>query len=469
MTDTPGWASPGSAPSSDGREPGASGPAEPADRPGGTEPAPQPGTDPQGAGTKWSTEQPPPGQWSAPAGAPGPHQTPPPPPPGPGWGGQQHGTPGPGGYGGGYAGPPGGYAGPPPGYGGYGTPGGYGAWGGGWGGPPPAAKPGVIPLRPLGVGEILDGAVSTMRTYWRTVLGISLTVALVMNVSMVLLQGFVLNDITVQTTLNDPNAASPSEALHALRDTMIGTGILSVIRTAAMLIATALLTTITSRAVLGRPVTTRESWRDARPQILKLLGLLILLALIFIGVIVAGALPGLLILIAGGSDNAGLALLSLGFLGGTVVGLWLLVRYYLAAPALMLERQGIITSLKRSAKLVRGSWWRIFGIMLLTVLITLIVSAVVTIPFTLIGAAASSDGMNGLLGANGGHIGWTTLIIRGIGALVGSTLTLPISAGVTVLLYIDQRIRREALDLELARAAGVQGYSTGAPGPVPGS
>ncbi|OIJ86354.1 hypothetical protein BIV25_41320 [Streptomyces sp. MUSC 14] len=453
MTDTPGWASPGSAPSSEGREPGASGPAEPADRPSDAEPAPQPGTDAPGPGAKWSKEQPPPGQWSAPTGAPGSHQAP---PPGPGWGGQQPGTPGPGGYRGGYAGPPAGY----------GTPGGYGAWGGGWGGPPPAAKPGVIPLRPLGVGEILDGAVSTMRTYWRTVLGISLAVALVMNVSMVLLQGFVLND--VQTTVSNPDA-TPSEALHALRDTMIGTGVLSVIRTAAMLVATALLTTITSRAVLGRPVTTRESWRDARPQILKLLGLLILLALIFVGAIFAGALPGLLVLITGGGDNAGTALLALGFLGGTVVGVWLLIRYYLAAPALMLERQGIVKSLKRSAKLVRGSWWRIFGIMLLTLLITLIVSAVVTIPFTLIGAAASGDGMNDLLGANGGHIGWTTLIIQGIGALVGATLTLPISAGVTVLLYIDQRIRREALDLELARAAGVQGYGTGTPGPVPGS
>ncbi|MGW4170166.1 hypothetical protein ACWEGX_25020, partial [Streptomyces chartreusis] len=82
MKDTPGWASPGSAPS-DGQEPGASGPAEPADRP---DSAQQPGADRQGPGPKWSKEQPPPGQWSAPTGAPTPGQTPPPPPPGPGWG-----------------------------------------------------------------------------------------------------------------------------------------------------------------------------------------------------------------------------------------------------------------------------------------------------------------------------------------------------------------------------------------------
>lgn len=451
MTDTPGWASPGSAPSSEGREPGASDPADPADRPGETEASPQPGTDPQGPGAKWSKEQPPPGRWSAPTGAPGPHQAPPP-PPGPGWGAQQPGAPGPGGYGGGHGAPPAG----------------YGAWGGGWGGPPPAAKPGVIPLRPLGVGEILDGAVSTMRTHWRTVLGISLVVALIMNVSLVLLQGFVLNDTVVQTTINDPNA-TPAEALHALRDTMVGAGVASVIRTIAMIIATALLTTITSRAVLGKTVTTGESWREARPQILKLFGLLILLGLIFVGVIFTGALPGLLVLIAGGSDNAGSALLSLGILGAGIVVTWLFIRFYLAVPALMLERQGIVKSLKRSAKLVRGSWWRVFGIMLLTLLITGIVAAIVTIPFTAIGAAVSGDSVDNVLGTSGGPVSWASLIIRGIGTLIGTALTLPISAGATVLLYIDQRIRREALDLELARAAGVQDYGTSAPGPVPGS
>ncbi|MEU6666108.1 glycerophosphoryl diester phosphodiesterase membrane domain-containing protein [Streptomyces sp. NPDC046727] len=472
MTDTPGWAPPGSDPSSEGREPGASGSAEPADRPGPTEPAPQPGADAQGPGGKWSKEQPPPGQWSAPTGAPSPNQAPPPPPPGPGWGGGHPGGPGPGGYGGGYAGPPGGYGGgyggPPPGHGGYGTPGGYPAWGGGWGGPPPAAKPGVIPLRPLGVGEILDGAVSTMRTYWRTVLGIALAVAVVTDACLVLVQGFVLNDALARTSL-DSRTATPDDVYRALRESLLGTGIVTVISAAAVIVATALLTTITSRAVLGKPVSTGEAWREARPQIPKLAGLLILLGLITVGVIVAGSLPGILILAGGGSDTGGAGLFALGILGGVVVAVWLAIRYYLAAPALMLERQGITKAMGRSAKLVRGSWWRVLGIQLLAWLIANIVSAIVTIPFALIGSAVSGDSMDNFLGPNGGHVGWAFLIIRGIGSLIGTTLTLPISAGVTVLLYIDQRIRREALDLELARAAGVQDHGTGTPGPVPRS
>ncbi|MFD3500078.1 glycerophosphoryl diester phosphodiesterase membrane domain-containing protein [Streptomyces sp. NPDC058678] len=453
MKDTPGWASPGSAPS-DGHEPGASGTAEPADRPDTANPAEQPG--PQDPGSKWSKEQPPADQWSAPAGGPAPGQTPPPPPPGPDWG-----TPpptGPGGYGG--YGTPGGGNGGPGGWGGaYGPPGGY----SGWGGPPPAAKPGVIPLRPLGVGEILDGAVSTMRTYWRTVLGISLTVAIVTEIVVILLQGLVLNDTTDAEALNDPSATL-SEVTRAMGDAMLGSAVVFAITLIGTVMATALLTTVTSRAVLGRPVTTGEAWRDARPQVMKLLGLILLLMLITVGIVLVGVLPGILVAVSGAA-GPGAAIAVLGGLGAGLVAVWLMIRFSLASPALMLEKQGIVKSMSRSGKLVRGSWWRVFGIQFLAAIIANIVAAIVVIPFTFLAAAFSGDGVTGFMEGTGG-LGWTFLIISGIGSVIGSMITFPITAGVTVLLYIDQRIRREALDLELARAAGVQEYGTT---PAPGS
>ncbi|MEU9174009.1 glycerophosphoryl diester phosphodiesterase membrane domain-containing protein [Streptomyces sp. NPDC048420] len=443
MKDTPGWASPGSAPS-DGHEPGTSGSAEPADRP---DPAQQPEETPQEAGSKWSQEQPPPGQWSAPTGSAAPGQAPPPPPPGPGWGSQPP------------AGPPGGYGSPPGWGGGHGSRPGY----GGWGGPPPAAKPGVIPLRPLGVGEILDGAVSTMRTYWRTVLGISLTVAVVTEVLVILLQGFVLNDTAGTEALNDPSA-SAEELTRAMGDAMLGTGVVFLISLIGTVAATALLTTVTSRAVLGKPVTTGEAWRDARPQVPRLFGLIFLLLLITFGVLLVGALPGILVA-AAGSNGGGIALAVLGVIGAGVVALWLMIRFSLASPALMLEKQSIVKSMSRSTKLVRGSWWRVLGIQLLAAIIANIVAAIVVIPFTFLAAALSGEGVSGFVNGTG-DLGWTFLIVSGIGSVIGSMITFPITAGVTVLLYIDQRIRREALDLELARAAGVQGYGTG---PTPGS
>ena len=36
-----------------------------------------------------------------------------------------------------------------------------------------APKPGIVPLRPLGVGEILDGAFTSMRRYPKATLGLS--------------------------------------------------------------------------------------------------------------------------------------------------------------------------------------------------------------------------------------------------------------------------------------------------------
>ncbi|MFK4543357.1 hypothetical protein RKD29_002953 [Streptomyces tendae] len=457
MNDTPGWASPGSAPS-DGHEPGASGPAEPADRPAGPDqpapPADRPGAEPTSPGTKWSKEQPPPAQWSAPTGPADQGQAPPPPPPGPGWG-----TPPPGPPGGGYGGY-GGYGGPRGGYGGPGAPGG---WGGGWGGPPPAAKPGVIPLRPLGVGEILDGAVSTMRTYWRTVLGISLTVAILTEIVVVLLQGLVLDDSGTEA-LNDPDATL-SELGDALAETTINSGVVFLISLIGTVLATALLTTVTSRAVLGRPVTTGEAWRDARPQVLKLFGLILLLLLIVAGLLTAGMTPGLLVTATAGG-GAGVALSALGFLAGGIVAIWLMVRFSLASPALMLEKQGIKKALGRSVKLVRGSWWRVFGIQLLATVIANVVASIIVIPFAFLAAALGGDGVGGFLEGTG-DLGWTFLVVSGIGSVIGSMITFPITAGVTVLLYIDQRIRREALDLELVRAAGAQGSSGS--GAVPGS
>lgn len=447
MNDSPGWASPGSAPS-DGQEPNGSGTARPPERP-----ADQGGTDRPEPPSKWSKAQPPPASGPRPA-----PRAPAPP---------RHPRPAPAGAAAAR--------------------------------PAPAARrdpadtaPGAAqeaqgprrlgrqlgrsaarrqarchPLRPLGVGEILDGAVSTMRTYWRTVLGISLTVAVVTQIAVILLQGFFLDDAAGTDALDDPSA-TVGELTHALGDVALGSGVVLLITLLGTIVATALLTSVTSRAVLGKSVTASEAWRDARPRLLRLFGLTFLLPLLAGAIIGVGVLPGVLVAIAGSSDG-GAALAVLGGLGAGVVALWLMVRFSLASPALMLEKQGVLKSMTRSAKLVRGSWWRIFGIQLLATIIANIVASIVVIPFSVLAAALSGDGISGFLNSTDGNLGWTFLVISGIGSVIGSMLTFPITAGVTVLLYIDQRIRREALDLDLARAAGVSDYGSHAPGTTAGS
>ena len=164
----------------------------------------------------------------------------------------------------------------------------------------------------------------------------------------------------------------------------------------------------------------------------------------------------------------GLVLTLFGGLAATVVTVWLWVRYSLASPALMLEKQGVISLAAPLAKLVRGSWWRVLGTQLLTYLLIAIVEFIIQIPATLV--AFSSAARASWTGRTAPAApGWSFLIVLGVGAVISSTITFPISAGVTALLYMDQRVRRRKRpDLELARAAGLPGYGADAPHRRPG-
>lgn len=394
MNDSPGWATPGSSP--DGERPG-----EPTDRPASGDP-------------KWSAEQPPPGQWTSPA----PGQYPPPPAPQQpqqGWGAQG---------------------------GQYGYPGGPGQWG-----QPPAAKPGVIPLRPLGLGEILDGAVATMRSHWRSVLPITLVIATVVQVLSLLAQKYALGDLAVSPETGadiDEVLNDVAVALAAL----VGVGFIAAL---GGIVATGMLTMVYSRAVLGTTSTVSAAWREARPQLLRLTGLTLLVGLGAVLLLAVLVLPGVL------ADNPALALLGLFAWFPLIVWLW--IKFSLAWPALMLEKSTVFKALGRSSKLVQGTWWRIFGITLLTNIITGIVSAIIVWPLTIVGMAAFGGGLSGIEDGTA-STAWGALILSGIGAIIAQTIVMPIQAGVTVLLYVDQRIRREGLDLELARAAGIENYAT---------
>ncbi|MFE2447552.1 hypothetical protein ACWDHW_34235 [Streptomyces melanosporofaciens] len=403
MNDTPGWAPPGSSPS-DEPDHGAQQQNEPADQPAPEQPT---------WGRQWARRQPPPGRWTASGQGP----TPPPVPPAS--------TPS-----------------------------------GGWGtGPrqPAAPRPGVIPLRPLAVGEILNGAVAIMRTHWRTVLGISLIVSIVTQGLITAATGLWFNDArgNERNVLDDPDA-TVSQAMRAVGDSLGDSGVTLLLGVLGTIVTTALLTVVTARAVLGRSVSAKEAWDGARPHLLQLCGLLLLIPAIAVAVIAAGMTPGLLLAFAG-VRSEGAALASLGGFAAAGVAAWLWVRFSLAPAALMLEKQGIIKALRRSFKLVRGAWGRVFGIQLLAVVLVFIVGAIVEIPTSLIAMVIGGDNAMDWLSGESVAVSWTFLVVVGVGGVISSTITFPISAGVTALLYMDQRIRREALDLELARAAGMPG------------
>ncbi|GGZ51576.1 hypothetical protein GCM10010387_52190 [Streptomyces inusitatus] len=311
------------------------------------------------------------------------------------------------------------------------------------------------------MGEIFEGAVSTLRRHWRTMLTITVTISVIAQLANTLTNLYLTPD-PVRVDAKPGSAEALRQSVEYLQASLLGLVPTMIITMVVTLFTTALLTIVMSRSVLGRPVTLAEAWREARPRLPQLLGLIALMPAIALAVTVVGLLPGMLV-----GGTVGRTLIAFGTIAAIAVVIWLYIRFVLASPALMLERQGVIASLRRSSKLVQNAWWRIFGIILLTLVITLLVTLVVAVPFTVIGFIADGSGIGDLMAGRNPDFGWQFLTITGIGGVIAAAITSPVSAGVTVLLYIDQRIRREALDLELARAAGLPGYGTEPPSGAP--
>lgn len=354
---------------------------------------------------------------------------------------------------------PGGWSAPggPPPYPGYGAPVPYGPPGYGpqysaWAPPPQAPRPGIVALRPLGLSDILDGAIGYVRRDPRTVLGLSAAVALVLVVL-----SFVANLATYQslssldTTLPDSTDSGADFSGLASTGQDFASVVALLLSVPITIVATGLLTVVVGQSVLGRRMSAAEAWRAARPRLWALIGLTLLIALVVGGVAVIGVAVavGLGVLVGGLDVTLGVLLGLLVGVSALVCALWLHVRFLLAPVVVMLEKARPTTALRRSIRLVSGSWWRIFGIYLLAQIIASIVGQVLTVPFAVVGVV-----LGAAFPATGG-LWWLMFAAIGLGTFVSSLVTLPFTAGVTALQYVDQRIRREALDIELGRAAGL--------------
>ena len=127
-------------------------------------------------------------------------------------------------------------------------------------------------------------------------------------------------------------------------------------------------------------------------------------------------------------------------------GIYAYVRVSLAPAALVLEKAGIRKALERSGVLVKGDWWRVFGILLLAWLLSYIVSQILLVPFAILGVV-------GLFTSGGGDDATLLFVLLQVGAGLASFLIAPFGAGVRSLLYVDRRMRAEGLDLTLQAAA----------------
>lgn len=319
----------------------------------------------------------------------------------------------------------------------------------GWGPPADAGpQPGVVPLRPLGLGELLDGAVALIRRYPRPVLGLSAALAIfaaVVDVTLAVtaLRPLIAFDTSRLADTGSANADQLNGFVGGAAVGALGTGLVSALTT---LVLTGLLTVLAGRGVLGQPMTLAQAWAQFRPALPRLLGIAGLTALLVYGSLIAGVTVAVLLLATVGGAFALLGI-PLALAAGALA-VYLYCRLALAPCVAVLERAGVRTSLRRSGVLVRRSWWRVFGVLLLTLVVASVVSQVVQVPFLLFGVGTT--GLRSTVLTQGST---RLLVLTSIGGAVAQTLVAPFTAGVRALLYVDRRMRAEALDVTLVAAA----------------
>lgn len=320
-------------------------------------------------------------------------------------------------------------------------------------------RPGIIPLRPLTLGDLYGGVLKAVRGNPGATIGLAALTTLAFLVPTTGLGAWLAG----QTSFSFLDEGS-SGASDTLPDDF-GLGILgvylpSVGQVFASILLAGFLAQVIGQAVLGRKVTMGQTWRATRGRVPAMLGAVLvtlLAALVVVAVTVGVPVAVIVFGEASGGGGIGLYILvgALGFIALVAALLYLSTAWAFATPAIVIERVGVFAGLLRSARLVgspvKGPFWRILGLRVLTGLIVGVAASVITLPITLIlffviGLTMAED-------PGGGNFLVLQTITSGIAGLLTGALTTPFSAGVDALLYVDARIRREGLDVQLIQTA----------------
>ncbi|MBT2524941.1 hypothetical protein J7E91_05680 [Streptomyces sp. ISL-99] len=330
---------------------------------------------------------------------------------------------------------------------------------------PPPPKPGVIPLAPLSLGDILNGSMSTVGRYWKQLFGIAVLVyggALLVTLAALGIAYSATSDSLDKVV----DAAQYDDSLDSdvVAPLVIAFALVFLVAVLAMVIANAAIMAacpaVLQEAVLGRRTTLGAVWRRAWARVPAVIGAMLLPWLVAMLVMAIFMVSYVVLIVSLVSDDASGAWAVLGFLlllACIPVAVWVWVLFSLAPAAVVFESQRPVAALRRSARLVKGSWWRIFGISMLAWVIAMIAGYIVQMPLTIIGMMSSMPGMADMgpepgvgeaLTAMAGYLGFIML-----GSMISQIIAATFPPLVTGLLYVGQRIRRENLAPALAEAA----------------
>jgi hypothetical protein len=268
-------------------------------------------------------------------------------------------------------------------------------------------------LRPLTLGELLDRAFQLYRSRFGIFVGIA---------AVAYLPAFVMQSVTLWT----PKAITPGAGIAALA----GIIVLSLLRYLAVAAAAAATIMVVSAAYLQQPISVRDAYR-------RVSGMFVRIFFIMFGMGI-GVCIGLVLLIV----------------PGIILGLM----WALAIPVAVLEDTGLGDSLSRSRYLTAGHRGRVFAIFFLYF------ALLFAIELAIGGTAGAIFAMRGSAGTHLGasHLPVVFSVVIIIVSFAAACLVTPVLTISLSLMYYDERVRKEAFDIQLMM--GALGAGPAAPG-----
>ena len=338
--------------------------------------------------------------------------------------------------------------------------------------PPPAGtpgwtppKPGLIPLRPLTLGTLLGAAFQVLRRNPRPTFGFALLLTGLTFVTTMLVVGFV-SFFAISRVESATGADEEAVAAGAVATIILSALVPVVLSIVVTAILQGIIVLEVARGTVGEKLRLGGLWRAAKGRIGAVIGWALLLTGAAIAALaILSLLIGLIIAFGG---TAGLVIgIILGVLaagGAVVLAFWLGTRLCLVPSVLMLERLPLRAAIARSWSLTIGYFWRTLGIQLLVAVIVQTVAGIISAPLQVLlgfsGFLVNPNGETDGLIAGAIVLYLLTIIV----SIAFGAIAAVIQSATTALIYIDIRMRKEGLDLELnrfveARQAGDSGVA----------
>lgn len=288
-------------------------------------------------------------------------------------------------------------------------------------------------LRPMTTGELLDRTFNIYRNNFVLFAGIAILPPALQ---------LILDIGRASLGLNPRGFVSPAD----LGNYFLILAMTLVVALVGSVLASAATVHAVSMVHLGKTTTIAESYRSIGHYFGRLLLLFLLIGLIMVGIIMLPTVP---IIIAVTVPNMGIPFGILGALG-SIAAIVLVIHYYarlsLSMASCVVEKVEAMDAIRRSNFLSKGATGRIWLIVILAGVIGGALSFALSAP---IAAIATTSHMNF----------FTMTVLLACGQFIATTLATPIGTVSMVLIYYDQRVRKEAFDLQLMMD------SLGQPGP----